>query len=315
MSKAALAKGLRWSVTLLLVGFLLHWSQPEQVWQALRQASAPGVAAYGGLGVIATVLGAAALLVLFDVDGRPAWRLRFVADYLYVQGLAQFTPAQLGELALPYLASRKRYAAAEIAAALVIQRISALLIVVALALLGAGRWAPPAYLWTASLAVCAACAAAVLVMLRPGGLGGSLDRFRVGQRVERLLGASRSMLMQRADRLAWHAGLMLLRYVVSVLSNAALLAAFDIHVPVLDLAAITALAILTTLVPITVGGIGLTEGIFAIALKSYGYAAGMTITAVLAGRVVNAVLALVWVVLHRCLPRDTGERPGVAGST
>lgn len=306
MSKTSFFKYLRYLFTLVLIGVLAYFCKPDQIWSALQQASLPLLASYGVFGVIAAVFGGLALLVLFDFSRKRGWQLRFLSDYLYVQGISQFTPAQLGELTLPFLAARQRFQQNEIAAALVIQRISALLIVALLALFGAGQWATSAYLWAASIIVCGACGVVLFVMLRHDKAE-SRDRdawFGIAARLEGFLGASRAMLVRRGDRLAWHVVLMLVRYAASVLGNFALLAAFDIKVPFLDLAAITALAILSNLVPITIGGIGLTEGVFAMALKSYGYATGLTITAVLSGRVVNAILALGWVVLHHSLPRQ-----------
>lgn len=306
MSKANFFKYLRYLVTLVLIGVLAYFCNPDQIWAALQQASLLLLSAYGVFGVVAAVFGALALLVLFDFSHKRGWQLRFLSDYLYVQGISQFTPAQLGELALPYVAGRQRFLQNEIAAALVIQRISALLIIVLLALFGAGQWVTPAYLWGASIVVCGACGIVLFVMLRHDQTG-SRNRgawFGLGARLEGFLGASRSMLVHRGSRLAWHVVLMLMRYAASVLGNFALLAAFNINVPFLDLAAITALAILSNLVPITIGGIGLTEGVFAMALKSYGYATGLTIAAVLSGRVVNAILALGWVALHHALPRQ-----------
>lgn len=313
MTKQVVLKYLRYLLTAVLIGALAYFCRPDQVWAAMQAASLGLLAAYGGFSVAASLLGAVALLVLFDFSRRHAWRLRFLADYLYVQGIAQFTPAQLGELALPYVAGRGRYAGAEITAALVIQRISALLIIVLLALVGAGQWVPPAYLWAASLLVSGTCGALLFLMLRQGS--GRWGWFGLGARLEGFFAASRSMLVHRGRRLCWHVALMALRYGASVLGNAMLLAAFDIHVPLLDLAAITALAILTNLVPVTVGGIGLTEGVFAVALKSYGYATGLTITAVLAARVVNALLAAAWVALHHALPRDTHNAQELARSS
>lgn len=311
MAGVRIAKALRYLVALALIGLFAWVCRPEQVWAALWTASLPLLATYAALGALAAVFGALALLVLFDFAQQRRWQLRFISDYLYVQGLSQFTPAQLGELALPYVAARQRYAGTDIAAALVIQRVSALLIIVLMALAGAGRWVAPAYLWTASGLVCAACCLVLFVMLKPGrpaqGQG-------AGARLADFLIASRRMLLGHGDRLAWHGVLMLLRYALSVLANAQLLAAFGIEVPLLDLAAITALAILSNLVPITVGGIGLTEGVFALALKSYGYDTDLTIAAVLAARVVNAALALGWVVLHHGLSRGARQAPEPANT-
>lgn len=297
---------LRYVVALALIGLFAYACDPAQVWAALRAAALPLLAAYAALGVLTAVCGALALLVLFDFSDRLGWQFRFVSDYLYVQGLSQFTPAQLGELALPYVAARQRFAGTDIAAALVIQRVSALLVIVLMALAGAGRWVARAYLWTASGLVCAACGFALFFMLKPGW---QTQADGAGSRWRGFLAAARRMLLGHGGRLAWHVVLMLLRYGLSVLANVLLLAAFGIQVPVLDLAAITALAILSSLVPITVGGIGLTEGIFALALKSYGYDTDLTIAAVLAARVVNAALALGWVALHHGLPRDGQKVP------
>jgi hypothetical protein len=148
-------------VTVALLVLLFRSSSGEKFLELWQQFDAGWMVTSASLFAISIAGGAVALLVLFELRGRPAWWARFTLDYLYVQALSQLTPAQAGEMALPYVAGRGRFAPGEIAASLVIQRMTTLAIVVLVALAGAGRWANPAMLWSTAALVLFFCLAGI----------------------------------------------------------------------------------------------------------------------------------------------------------
>jgi len=58
---------------------------------------------------------------------------------------------------------------------------------------------------------------------------------------------------------------MVLRFGLSVAGSYALFQAFDIQVPFAELLALSALAVLASLAPVTINGVGITEGVFVLA--------------------------------------------------
>lgn len=301
-------------VTLLILGFLLRDTSLDDL-RRLREHWAPGyIWVSAALTVLGGVAGAAALLALFDLRNHWPWRGRFALDYLYVQALCQLTPAQMGEAALPYIASRGRFSTGEVAAALVIQRLVALLIVVVAALTGAGRWAPAGYLWGAALAVVGA--GVVLMAL----ISNARVRARINETIGRRFGpilagfyeAWRSMLRDRPGRLVLHVVFMVLRYAITIGGSYAVLAAFGIQVPFAELAALTAVAVLASLAPLTINGVGITEGIFVLALAGYGYSSEKVLVACLAGRLMTALVmaacAALYLALEWCIGRGGPAR-------
>ncbi|MEJ1938580.1 lysylphosphatidylglycerol synthase domain-containing protein, partial [Nostoc sp. NIES-2111] len=166
-----------------------------------------------------------------------------------------------------YVASRGRYQPGEIAAALVVQRFAALLIVVVAALLGAGRWASAGTLWAVAGTVLLGCVLLAL-LISHAGVRGWINA-QVGRRFGPLLAgfydAWRAMLRDRPGRLVLHLGWVLLRFSLSVAGGYVMFQAFDIQVPFAELMALSALAVVATLAPVTVNGVGITEGVFVLA--------------------------------------------------
>lgn len=284
------------TLQLLLTACLLWLLLRHVTWDDLvqmRDRVAPGFIGVAALLTIATGLcGAVSLLVLFDLHGSARQRLQFAFDYLYVQALCQLTPAQMGEAALPYVASRGRYQPGEIAAALLVQRFAALLIVVVAALLGAGRWASAGTLWAVAGTVLLGCVLLAL-LISHAGVRGWINA-QVGRRFGPILAgfydAWRAMVRERPARLMLHLALMVLRFGLSVAGGYAMFQAFAIQVPFGELMALTALAILAGLAPVTINGVGVTEGVFVLALSGYGHGAEVVVASCLAGRVMTALV-------------------------
>lgn len=287
-------------VALALLTLLLRtttWDKAVEIW---RQFDAGYLVATLALITASTAVGAIALLVLFELRGHFAWWARFTVDYFYVQALCLLTPAQAGEVALPYVSGRGRFAPGEIAAALVIQRITALGIIVFVAVLGAGRWAKPSLLWIAAAFVLLSCLAAI-AMIRNTSVRGWLNAFvdqRFGSVLFGFYDTWTSVFRDRRGRLVTHVVLMIFRFFVGVASTYAALMAFDVAVPFWDLAALVALATLAVLVPISINGLGVVEGIFVAGLADFGYGTGQVLAACLAGRALSIFTFLLWSALY-----------------
>lgn len=281
-------------VTIVLLGLLLHSSSWTNVVEMWRQMNTWYLVATAGLIVLSNIGGAVALLVLFELKGCVAWWSRFTVDYFHVQALCQLTPAQAGEVALPYVAGRGRFVPGEIAASLVIQRMVALGIIVLVAILGAGRWVQPIVLWSAAAFVLLGCAAAV-VMIRNSRLRSWLNDIvdrRFGSILYGFYDTWTSVFRDRRGRLVGHVFLMTVRFLVGALASYTILMAFSVSVPFWDLAALSALATLAALVPISINGIGVTEGIFVAALSGYGFATEQILAACLVGRALGIMTVL-----------------------
>lgn len=294
-SRRRLLRSIQVLATLLLLALILRDSSYEQ-FLGLRDSVEPAhLVATVCLSLLATAVGAVALLLLFEVHNRLDWWGVFIADYFYVQAICLVTPAQMGEASLPYVGGRGRFAPGEIAAALVIQRIVALATLVAFAIWGAGSWVSSAYLWAATLFILVACFVLVL-LISNHRIRESVSQF-IGKRFGPILHGFyvswTAMLQQRRGRLLAHIASMQVRYLLAVASTYMLLAGFDIYVPFADLAALAALASLAALLPVTINGVGVTEGVFVLALSSFGYAAAPVIAACLAGRLINALVMVV----------------------
>ena len=130
------------ALALGLILLLLRAASPEQIW-SLRHRISYGYWLWAVVLLLAMHgLGAASILVLLTI-GPGAPRGRLVLAYGHVQALALFTPAQAAEALLPLLYSRAGIEAGETAAALLVQRLVTLGLVVAASLLFAAHWLPP----------------------------------------------------------------------------------------------------------------------------------------------------------------------------
>jgi uncharacterized protein (TIRG00374 family) len=283
-------------VTVALLGLLLRscsWEKAVDMWLHFDA----GYLAASVLLMTASVAGGAiALLILFELKGRLAWWGRFTVDYFYVQALCQLTPAQAGEVVLPYVSGRGRFAPGEIAASLVIQRMVSLGIIVLVAVIGAGRWAERSFLWSAAALVLLSCLAAIAIIRNYTARSwlSELVNRRFGPVLYGFYDTWTSVLRDRRGRLLSHIILMMGRFALTVASSYAVLMAFGVAAPFWELAALSALATLAVLVPISINGIGVTEGIFVAGLADDGYGTEPVLAACLAGRVMVIFTFLAW---------------------
>jgi uncharacterized membrane protein YbhN (UPF0104 family) len=245
--------------------------------------------------IVATITcGSIALLLLFELNGRTALWARFTVDYFHVQALCQLTPAQAGEMALPYIAGRGRFAPGEIAASLVIQRMVSLGIVVVVALAGAGRWTQTWILWGGGGLVLLSCLAGI-GMIRNGTIRTWLNNFvnrRFGPILFGFYDTWTGIFRERRGRLLLHVILMICRFVIAVGAGFFIFRSVGVVVPFWDYAALTAWTTLALLIPISVNGVGVTEGIFVAALSAYGNGTEQVLAASLAGRTLSILILL-----------------------
>jgi len=263
-----------------------------EIW---RYFDAAYILASASMIILSMVTGGLALLVLFASKSHLAWWGRFTLDYFYVQALCQLTPAQAGEVALPYVAGRGRFAPGEIAAGLVIQRMISLGIVFLVAVAGARRWADSSVLWAigaVGLVICLAFAAVITNARARSWLNEMVGR-RFGPILYGFHDTWIGVFRDRRGRLLLHVMLMVARFVMGVVATYAMLLAFGIVVPFQNVAALSALANLASVIPISVNGVGVVESIFVVALADYGYGTEQVLAASLAGRLLSILILLI----------------------
>lgn len=287
-------------VTTLLLGVLASacsWQNVTELWHDVHPIYLLFTL---GLVTAAAGLGAISLLLLFGPKEHPLWWARFTLDYLYVQALCQLTPAQAGEIALPYIARRSRFAPGEIAASLVIQRMVAFWLIVLLAIAGGDRLNLGAALWFAAAVGASGCASAAFL------IASGPVRNRVNRLADRYVGPVlggfhdtwRSVFRKRRTRLALHILLMAARLAVTNFALYAAFMALGITPPLLTFAGASAVAMLAAMVPISVNGIGVVEGVFVTTLAGMGYGTERVLIASLASRIVSIAAALGWAGLY-----------------
>ena len=295
-----LMKWLQVCVTAGLVALLLSsvdWTAADTY---ARMFSLPWFMAALALIAGSLLCGALSLLVLFDPTRRKGGARRFILDYFHVQALSQFTPAQAGEMALPYTAGRNRFPPGEIAAGLVLQRMTSLAVLVGAALIGAGQWVQRDYLWAAALAGTVACAT-VIALIASSQVRAWLNR-TIGQRVGPVLAgfhlAWQAMWRDARGALVPHAILMCLRFLLMAAAGWAAMHAFGVDASLPDITALMALATLAALIPVSLNGLGVTEGIFVAALTGQGHAAGQVLLACMAARAAGILVLLLGLLAH-----------------
>jgi uncharacterized membrane protein YbhN (UPF0104 family) len=274
------------AVTLGLLALLLMSCDWEKVAEISRNIDV----AYAALALIVLVLGIAtgsvALWILFGSAHRFVWLGQFTLDYFYVQSLCQFTPAQAAEAALPYIAGRGRFAPGEILAGLVIQRMTSLGVVLAFTVIGAGKVTSRSTLLiavTVTLSICLAVTGLITNGRTRGWLNELVGR-RFGPVASGFYDTWVDVFHRGRGRLLIHIVLMVTRFVAGVGATFAMFLAFGIAVPFWVLSALLAVATLASSFPISVNGIGVSEGIFVTALANYGYGTEQVLGASLAAR-------------------------------
>ena len=304
-------------VTAALVIVLVRacrWQNVVELWQYSQPAYLLLVFA---LLSAAAGFGGASLLVLLGRTGRLGFSARFMLDYFYIQSLCQLTPAQAAEIALPYVAGRGRFAPGEIAASLVVQRMTAFWLIMLVASWGADRWIGTGVLWVAAGLGALGSGTATALISATG------VRRRVNDFVGRYFGSILagfyetwcSFFRERRTRLAAHVALMAVRLLAVLAAGYASLQAFGIEAPFWLVSAAMAVAMLASMLPISLNGIGVVEGILVAALAGRGFGVERVLAASLAGRIISLVSALGWAGLYWFVQRRRGNSvpPGSPG--
>ena len=273
------------ALALGLILLLLRAASPEQIW-SLRHRISYGYWLWAVVLLLAMHgLGAASILVLLTM-GPGAPRGRLVLAYGHVQALALFTPAQAAEALLPLLYSRAGIEAGETAASLLVQRLVTL----------GPWWRPrccsrrtgchpgPCRWWRCWPRRVAGGDAGRPVAVRPASVspGGWLPgqrasgRWTTAAQPARRAGQTRIAddcpLRGRHRRLLGHVRLFRRGHLVHRGGGS------------------SAVVTLAALLPLSPGGLGVTEGIFVAALRPRGFEVEQILGAALAGRVLTIAL-------------------------
>ena len=166
------------------------------------------------------------------------------------------------------------------------------------------------WIWAASVAICGVLA--VVIFFRPAYdlVFRLLERFPAPEELrDRALGRLRGLTVQR--EIAWRiAALALVAQGLMILTNSLYAAALDQPVKTLDMALVVPLVTLSSLLPISLGGIGVKEGAFVVCLSALGLSPEGALSIALLNRLVLIALALTGGFLfpfrHRLLSRSGG---------
>jgi len=286
---------LQYLIAASLLAFLLRSCDFDQLAKMVSEVRLSFLFAVALLVGLSTALGAIAILVLLGPVAPTAW-IKFSNYYCYIQAICQITPAQAAEVALPYFAAQISLAPGQVTAALVIQRMVGVAINVVVALMGASQWVNSFQLWLAVLAI------GGLFIIVLSIIHNSAIRARMNQAIGHRLGpvlfgfyeAWIRIFRERKTALAVHVTIMMMRFAISVFTSLILLRAFGVGAAFPELATLSALATIAALVPISFGGIGVTEGIFVAGLTGFGYETERIVAALLLGRLLAILTLMIW---------------------
>jgi uncharacterized membrane protein YbhN (UPF0104 family) len=273
------------AVALVLIVLLLRSTSPQELW---RMRAGIHVS-YWGLAIALLLamhaLGAISLLVLISARSHIP-RGRLLLSYGYIQAVALFTPAQAGEALLPVLFGRWGVDPGETAAALIVQRLVTLVITVAVAALFAAHRVPEGVIPVVVIVTGLALVALVAVIrsrwlrTRFRRLGGFMESVeRAGWRIAR----------EHHTGLAVHVAIMFGRFAVAVAASWVMFRSFGMEISFLEIGGLSAAVTLAGLVPLSPGGLGVTEGIFVATLRTR-YSVEQILGACLAGRLLTVLL-------------------------
>ncbi len=163
------------------------------------------------------------------------------------------------------------------------------------------------WVWAVSLAICGALA--VVIFVRPAYhlVFRLLERFPAPEKTRnRILEHLRELTVPRD--IGWRiAALALVAQGLMILTNSLYAAALDQPVKALDMALVVPLVTLSSLLPISLGGIGVKEGAFVVCLSALGLSPEGALSVALLNRLVLIALALTGGLLfpfrHRLLSR------------
>lgn len=253
--------------------------------------------------------GAAALVVLLPRSGRGVRRGAFLAEYVEAQALSLLTPAQAGEAVLVLRSRALGLLPGEVAAALLVQRLTALSVIAGVLIVLPAVCLPASA--GAALSAAAVLVAAAVVVLAVGARLRHWASQWVGRRFGPVLDGFVVSLaaIARAGRwrLAMHAGLMTVRYFATVAASWLLFASFGVRVPFMVLAIVLAVVNIAGLVPITMNGLGVTEAIGVATLGQLGHAEADVLTACLVGRAIHLGMMLAWLPAAWWMRRERSE--------
>ena len=286
---------LRLSVTVVLIAVLISLCDWGKFAELAKGAEIFWLGVSIACLVVYFVLGWLSLALLcLPKDKRSSW-WRGLGDYGLVQAFALLTPGRAGELSLPLALRSLDVDVGEVSAAIVVQRLVTVVVLSGLAL-AAGGWiyAPVAWIgfgFAALIWLAITFFAKRMPTLKPGrgGFTSRLIKF-----VEETRKGWRTILTDRQVELAAHTLLMILRTLVNAGVGYAVILALGLSMPLVAWLGIVAVGSLVAIIPITIMGLGIVEGIYVLAFKGLGetYEAGLAVS--LIARMLTILTLLVW---------------------
>ncbi len=297
----------------LLLALVIWKSNPQQLLLALQDAPLgyliPWLLVYFLLTVVSWSLGVHVLLVRLRRGGLGP----LIAASFKLQVLATVTPGRLGDLGLLYFL-KGRFSPGQLTAVLVVDKLITLLVNVVLALWGVGvffSW-HQAFLLLLFLSVPGFVLLYWLLFHCPQAV------FRWGllaNLIDKLEGLRSELRATCVDlpALAVNLGLTVFRYLLAGLSLLLILSWFEVAAPYGKVILVQAMSQLVALLPVTVMGIGVQEGIHVYLFGLIGIAPGRLLAAMLWGRAIHLLwiltIYLYWLAAKALPPANLTEPP------
>lgn len=283
------------AVGMLLIYLLFRLADWNRMAEAWHQAE-PGLWIPAALlFAIYVLLGWWSITVLIaEIDLRH-WR-QGLLDYGACQAFSLVTPGRIGELALPLILRRCATTPGEVTAILVIQRISNLLLL-ALLLFGTSHtWLPANIAWLSLLTTFAGSLLIVLLLTHTTllqRLEKLTDRFHI-EFVTDFDRAWQGIYRNRHAALGNHTLLSGLRILALSIGSYLIALSLGVEVPIEAYVGITAASALANFIPLTIWGLGISEGVMVFGLAHFGVDSGIALAIGLIGRALFMISLFAW---------------------
>ena len=310
---------LRVAAFVLLSAALVFAVNPGQAFERLLHADPTAIAvalAVSSIGVVVSGMKWRGLLRArrIDMPLRETVRLYWIGMFF-----SNFLPTSIGGDAVRLSLARHRGSAHELAASILVERLTGLAMLLGVLAAGlavhaasASTYSVPQSVW---MLVLVTALTVVLALLLPRPLRRIMARVR--RRMPARLGPALIMLERVLHTLAAYnanpralvaaVGMSLPFYITIVLSHAACLAAVGAHVSPFDLVVVAPLISLVSVIPIVPNGAGLTEGAFVLLYAGVGVPPDVALAAALLRRIIDlgnsAIGGGLWTMRRRPLLR------------
>lgn len=280
---------------LWLIWRACDWQTFRSVWQ---QADSKWWWACGALFAAYFTLGWWSLTSLLNTRlSAREWRYGLL-QYGALQAVATFTPGRAAEVALPFAYKADDGLRGEMAAALVVQRVTSLACVALVAVVFGTRWLP----LQAAVAILACVAAGTLLLFaliaqkRLRSFVGNYAETRLRVRVPGFYDAWRNIWQDARGRLVAHITMMVIRILTHAAAGYAVILSLRLDVPFLAWLALTAVASISQMVPLSVWGLGIVEGVVVLGLAGFDVPPESALVLCLACRGIMLVMMAAWTI-------------------